>query len=239
MQPSQWIERLLASTRGQIIALLRRSDRTVGELAHELQLTDNAVRSHLAALERDGLVEQRRSGSRGVGKPPSVYALTGSADVLLPKAYAPVLGVLLGTLSDRLGREATLDLLREAGRRAAALRPAAGDDIRMRIDAAYGFLGELGGVADLEETDDAVVIRGFSCPLVALVPDHPEVCQLAESLLSEIVGVPVTERCSKGARPRCCFEIPLPAVRRAAGSAAGAPCTPFTSRRGGGDEDPP
>ncbi|HEX2202686.1 MAG TPA: ArsR family transcriptional regulator [Longimicrobium sp.] len=220
MQPSQWIGRLLASTRGQIVALLRRSDRTVGELAGELGLTDNAVRSHLAALERDGLVEQRRSGSRGVGKPPTVYALTGAADALLPKAYAPVLGVLLGTLADRLGRDATLELLREVGRRAAALRPAGGDDLRMRIDAAYGLLGELGGVAEIEETADAVVIRGFSCPLAALVPEHPEVCQLAEALLSEVVGVPVAERCAKGDRPRCRFEIPLPAVRRAAGGAA-------------------
>ncbi|HEX2079874.1 MAG TPA: ArsR family transcriptional regulator [Longimicrobium sp.] len=220
MQPSQWIERLLASTRGQIIGLLRRSDRTVGELADQLQLTNNAVRSHLAALERDGLVEQRRSPARGVGKPPIVYALTGSADALLPKAYAPVLGVLLSTLSERLGRDATVDLLREVGRRAAALRPAAGDDIRLRIDAAYGLLGELGGVADLEETPDAVIIRGFSCPLVALVPEHPEVCQLAEALLSEIVGVPVTERCSKGDRPRCCFEIPLTALARASDNAA-------------------
>jgi predicted ArsR family transcriptional regulator len=58
MQPSRWIERLLASTRGEIIALLRRS---VGEMAEELKLTDNAIRSHLAALERDGLVEQRRA----------------------------------------------------------------------------------------------------------------------------------------------------------------------------------
>jgi predicted ArsR family transcriptional regulator len=90
----------------------------------------------------------------------------------------------------------------------------------MRIDAAYGLLGELGGVADLEETADAVIIRGFSCPLVALVPDHPEVCQLAEALLSEIIGVPVTERCDKGDRPRCCFEIPLPAIHRAADHAA-------------------
>jgi predicted ArsR family transcriptional regulator len=53
-------------------------------------------------------------------------------------------------------------------------------------------------------------IRGFSCPLAALVPGHPEVCQLAEAMLSEIVGIPVHERCDKRDRPRCCFEIPLP-----------------------------
>ncbi|HEU0299907.1 MAG TPA: ArsR family transcriptional regulator [Longimicrobium sp.] len=217
MQGSQWIERLLASTRGEIITLLRRSSRTVNELAEALGLTDNAVRSHLAALERDGLVEQRRNPRGTVGKPPSVYTLTPAADALLPKAYAPVLGVLLATLRERLGREATTELLREVGRRAAAGRAGVGADVRMRIDAAYGVLGELGGVADLEEREDAVVIRGFSCPLAALVPDHPEVCQLAEALLSQIVGLPVHEHCERGDRPRCCFEIPLPNLGGAMG----------------------
>jgi predicted ArsR family transcriptional regulator len=215
MAGSQWIERLLATTRGQIIALLRRSTRTVGELAADLELTDNAVRSHLAALERDGLVEQRRSSPRGVGKPASLFALTPAADTLLPKAYAPVLGILLGTLAERIGQQGVVELLREVGRRAAADRAREGQDIRMRIDAAYGLLGELGGVADVEEGEDAVIIRGYSCPLAALVPDHPEVCQLAEALLTEIVGVPVREHCHKGERPRCCFEIPVIAADQA------------------------
>lgn len=209
MQASQWIERVLASTRGQIIALLRRSSRTVNQLADELGLTDNAVRSHLAALERDGLVEQHRSVPRGVGKPAYVYNLTPEADALLPKAYAPVLGLLLSTLAERMGPEELEELLREVGRRAAAGRNEPEQDIRMRIDAAYGVLGELGGVADVEESDGTVWIRGYSCPLAALVPNHPQVCQLAEALLTELVGVPVREHCSKGERPRCCFEIPL------------------------------
>ncbi|HEV2147062.1 MAG TPA: ArsR family transcriptional regulator [Longimicrobiaceae bacterium] len=209
MQATRWIERLLASTRGQIIASLRRSSRTVNELANELDLTDNAVRSHLAALERDGLVQQGRSAPQGVGKPAYVYSLTPEADALLPKAYAPVLGLLLGVLAERHGPEELDELLREVGRRAAAGRTEAEQDIRMRIDAAYGILGELGGVADLEESDGAVVIRGYSCPLAAVVPGNPQVCHLAETLLTELVGVPVREHCEKGERPRCCFEIPL------------------------------
>lgn len=209
MQASQWIERLLSSTRGQIIALLRRAPAAVGELAAALGLTDNAVRAHLSAMERDGLVEQRRGPVRGVGKPAQLYALTPGADVLLPKAYAPVLGVLLQTLGERMSRDELAELLREVGRRAAAGRGRDGADVRMRIEAAYGVLGEMGGVADLEEAEGEVVIRGFSCPLAALVPGHPEVCQLAEAMLTEIVGVPVREQCDKGERPRCCFHVPL------------------------------
>ena len=55
-------ERFFASTRGQIVTLLRRALRTVDELAGELGLTDNAIRAHLAALERDGLVTQGEPG---------------------------------------------------------------------------------------------------------------------------------------------------------------------------------
>lgn len=209
MQGSQWIERLLSSTRGQIIGLLRRAPMTVSDLAAALGLTDNAVRAHLAAMERDGLVEQRRGPVRGVGKPAQLYALTAAADALLPKAYAPVLGVLLQTLGERMGPDELAELLREVGRRAGAGRGREGADVRMRIEAAYGVLGEMGGVAEIHEADGAVTIRGFSCPLAALVPGHPQVCQLAEAMLSEIVGVPVREQCDKGERPRCCFHISL------------------------------
>ena len=68
MKPQRWRERLLESTRGQILALLRVESCTVNELAAALKLTDNAVRAHLISLERDGLIQ--REGSRpGLRKP--------------------------------------------------------------------------------------------------------------------------------------------------------------------------
>jgi DNA-binding transcriptional ArsR family regulator len=82
------------STRGRIVVLLRRSGRTVEELARALGLTDNGVRAHLAVLERDGIARQRGSVRRGSGggKPAYVYELTSEAEELFPKAYEPVLG---------------------------------------------------------------------------------------------------------------------------------------------------
>lgn len=52
-------KRFFASIRGRIVALLRRAGRTVDELTQALDLTDNAVRAHLAALERDGMVRSK------------------------------------------------------------------------------------------------------------------------------------------------------------------------------------
>ena len=64
--------------------LLRRSGRTVEELARALDLTDNGVRAHLAVLERDGIARQRGSVRRGSGggKPAYVYELTSEAEEL-------------------------------------------------------------------------------------------------------------------------------------------------------------
>ena len=205
-----WIHRLLGGTRGQIVALLRRSSRTVNELAAALELTDNAVRPHLTALERDGLVEQRVARG-GIGKPAYVYELTSEADALLPKPYAPVLGLLLSALAERMPPEEVESLLREVGRRAAAGQRVRDGDLSARLQAAVEVLGALGGDAELEQREEAAFIRGYSCPLAALVPAHPEACQLAEALLTEVVGAEVREECEKGARPRCCFRIAVDA----------------------------
>src|SRR5690242_20836931 len=98
---ANWTKRFLASTRGRILSLLRRGGRTVNELAEATHLTDNAVRAHLATLERDGLVQP--GGTRpGTRKPNVVYELTAEASQVFPKPYGPVLQQLLEILSECL-----------------------------------------------------------------------------------------------------------------------------------------
>jgi predicted ArsR family transcriptional regulator len=197
------------STRGRVVTLLRRSGRTVEELARELGLTDNGVRAHLATLERDGIVRQRGSVRRGggVGKPAFVYELTLDAEELFPKAYEPVLLRTLDAISERLGPEGLEALLRGVGRSLAEGKGMPSDETRRRLETAVETLNELGGLAELEERNGGFVIRGYSCPLAAVTPDHPEVCRMAETLISELAGVPIQERCDRGARPHCCFEV--------------------------------
>jgi predicted ArsR family transcriptional regulator len=209
---TNWDEKFFESTRGQIVALLRRSGRTVEDLARALDLTDNGVRAHLAILERDGVVRQRGSVRRGSGggKPAYVYELTQGAEDLFPKAYEPTLRRLLDVLSDQLGPEESEALLRSVGRRLAGEHSKRADGGHARLESAVEVLNELGGLAELEERDGAVFIRGYSCPLAGVTPDHPEVCRMAETLIAEVAGVPVHERCDRGEtgeRPRCCFEI--------------------------------
>ena len=204
-----WDQKFFESSRGKVVMLLRRGGRTVEELAQELGLTDNGVRVHLATLERDGIVRQRgskRHGSSG-GKPAYIYESTPEAEELFPKAYEPVLSQLLDVLAVQLGPQESEALLRSVGRRIAEAQSVPADGVRERSEAAVGVLNELGGLAELEERDGSFVIRGYSCPLAGVAQNHPEVCRMAETLLTELAGVPVYEHCDHGERARCCFEV--------------------------------
>lgn len=200
-------QRFFTSTGGRIVMLLRRANRTVDELAQALNITDNAVRAHLATLERDGVVQQRGE-RRGSGKPSYVYELTPEAEQLFPKAYGPVLRQVLEVLSERMTPEELESMMRTVGSRIAAQWNIPQGDLQVRLEAAVEILNELGGMAELEPYVESYCIRGYSCPLAAAVPGHPEVCHLAETFLTELVGVPIQEHCERSGTPRCCFVIP-------------------------------
>ena len=288
----RWEQRFLGTTRGQVILLLRRARRTVDELAAHLGLTDNAVRSHLATLERDGLVSQAGQRRGEGGKPATFYALTPEAEHLFPKAYGLILRELLDVLGTRLFATEVEAVLRDVGRWLAAgyTAGAAAASPAERVQRAVQVLDALGGFAaaepnpaDAAQTDrvravpdpanparadpapvdparvdaaradaarvDAarsaappaapaaddpatvnlapldptpvgrppaglatVTIYGYACPLAEALPGHPAVCRLAETLLGEVSGLPVSEQCDRGAEgAHCRFVVRLDA----------------------------
>jgi predicted ArsR family transcriptional regulator len=203
-------KRFLASTRGQVVQLLRRGARTVEELAQALGLTDNAVRSHLAALERDGLV--RQDGVRrgpGAGKPATIYELNPAAAPLFSKAYPSVLRTVLDVMVEQLPEDRSEAMLREVGRRlAASAGGRATGSPEARAAAAANVLRALGGEVDLvHEGDDLLIRSAGGCPLSAAVSHRPEMCSAVETLVSEISGQAAHSCCQHGDKPRCCFAI--------------------------------
>ena len=208
MKTIGWRTRLMESTRGKILDLLRTKEQTVNELAAALRLTDNAVRAHLASLERDGLAHQ--SGMQpGFRKPHATYALTAEAEQIFPKSYGLLLDLILIVVSRQLSPKELRAAMREVGKRVADnhLLEVKGKSRNQRIEAALRILKELGGSATFEKSDGKHFIRGHGCPLAAATSRHPEACLIAETLLSEVIGTPVKECCIHGDTPACRFQI--------------------------------
>ena len=203
-----WRRRFLASTRGKILGLLRVGSHTVNELAEALELTDNAVRSHLASLERDGLIQQLgwRPGFR---KPHALYGLTAEAEFLFPTAYGPLLRHVIAAVGERLSSRELQASLREVGRTVAMehLDQVQGKTRNQRIEFALAVLKAWGGDVKIQEREGKRFIDGNGCPLSAATAYHPEACLIVEALLSEIIGSPVKECCHQGEAPRCSFEL--------------------------------
>jgi len=197
-------------TRGRVLALLRRGGMTADELAEALGLTDNAVRAHLVALERDGLVEpqgERRDGR--VGKPATLYRISPDAEPLFSKAYLPLLTALLAALGERFTAGELDDLLRDVGRRLAADVSHPSGDLSQRVQAASNLLNQLGGLSSVEEIEAGAryLIQSRGCPVGVAVKERPEVCEALVTLLSELIGASVRSCCARDGRPSCCFEV--------------------------------
>ena len=209
MKGTKFGQNFFDSTRGRVLDLIRKGVRTVEEISRQLELTDNAVRAHLATLERDRLVEQYGL-QRGPRKPHYSYRLTPEAEQLFPKAYHTLLSRLLRVLKLRLQPEQLQEILREV---AATLAEGLNtkhhtETTDGRAESAVAVLEELGGTSRVESDGGRLLIRSNGgCPFSEVVAEHPEICRLAEVLLSEITGAAVRENCERGSSPRCTFEM--------------------------------
>jgi predicted ArsR family transcriptional regulator len=205
MSVARWDRRFFDTTRGRIVLLVRNAARTVEDLAHTLRLTDNAVRAHLAALERDGLIEQV-GVRRGGGKPSYTYGLSADAEALFPKAYAGVLAQLLNVLHETLPSEQAEAVVRDTARRLATRQNPRKPTLK--AVAAARLLDELGGLSEVRQAEGGrVALVGGACPLEAVLPGHRYACDLLARVVEAVVETEVTVRCEP---PHCRFEFDRP-----------------------------
>ena len=119
---------------------------TVEDLSKGLGITDNAVRQHLTALERDGMVAKGETQSRG-GRPEQLYGLTSSGNELFPRHYSWFAELLIDSLREQQGTDALRERLECMGKavgRQVAARLAGVKDRRERIRALADIMRELG-----------------------------------------------------------------------------------------------
>ena len=206
-------QQLLDTSRGRIVALLQREALTTDDIASKLDLTPNAVRAHLTAMERDGLVQ--RTGRRaGTTRPSNVFELTAEVEQLLSQAYLPFLTHVVDVFANTVDQAQVERLMREVGKTLAdsmTFPARSSATLHARVAAASELLNTQLGALTHVEANGTCVIRGMSCPLAALTGKHPAVCLALESMLTELIGANVQECCDRTGRPKCCFEIKAPA----------------------------
>ena len=200
------------TTRGRIVELLqRRGSSTAAELAAERGLTPNAIRQHLARLERDGLVTET-SERRGRTKPSLVFSLTQEGRRLFPQRDGALLHALLEEIAQSQGRERVNELMHAVGKRSARKYASRfeGKTQEARVAALTSILREQGVIADFQPVGrDGFVLREHNCPFRETVTEHPELCSLVHTLMEEVLPGKVEQfRSIARGDETCEFAIP-------------------------------
>jgi predicted ArsR family transcriptional regulator len=181
----------------QLLTLLlqKKVGLTVENLSKSLGITDNAVRQHLVALERDGMVARGETQSTG-GRPEQLYGLTAAGNELFPRHYSWFAELLINSLQEEQGTDALRKRLESLGTgigRQIKTRLMAIEDKPGRIRALSGIMQELGyqsGWAD-SPNENLPMIEASNCVFHTLAQRYPEVCYFDLAMMAEVVGCEV------------------------------------------------
>ena len=178
-------------------ALLRnKAGLSVEALSQSLDISRNAVRQHLAGLERDGLVSRGKTQSSG-GRPEHLYVLTDAGNERFPRQYSWFSEMLLQLLQAEAGPAKLDEKLAELGRSiglsmASRLSEAVGSE--GRIAAIAAIMQEIGYDAVAKTAGGEQVIEAHNCVFHKLAAKCPEVCSFDIALLSTCSGGRVEHR---------------------------------------------
>lgn len=198
------------STRREIVNLLRTAGAlTVAELGGRLGITHVAVRRHLTALERDGLVDSVQE-RQPMGRPTRVYHLTEAAEDLFPKKYGALSVEILDFLAtvdpqlvDQFFARRGADLVSRYGPHVGGASSLAERVARLtEVQTANGYLAdwEPGGAGSA----GVFVLKEFNCPVHSVSRKYPHACQHELEFFKTVLGTDQVERAECIARGGTC-----------------------------------
>lgn len=202
------MSRELGTTQHALLRLLlhNKSGMTVETLTQSLGVTRNAVRQHLAALERDGTVSRGPTQPSG-GRPEQLYVITQEGLERFPRQYSWFSELLMETLRAQLGQEGTAERLDALGRSVGEqMRENARKDEALpeRLKAVAVTMAELG----YEANASGNAIQAQNCVFHLLAKKYPEICRFDLGLLEAATKRSVDhESCMARGDGKCCFRF--------------------------------
>src|SRR5919198_1349962 len=183
------------------------------QLAERLGLTAMAVRQHLYALQREGLVTAEERPVP-IGRPAKFWRLTREADRLFPEAYAELSVALVDAMRDTFGDDGLNRVLvsrcaRQRSEYAKRIRPA--DPLEKRLKELARVRTEEGYMAEVRrEGVGSYLLVENHCPICAAANACQGFCstelELFRSVLGPGVAVERVEHIIKGDQ-RCVYRI--------------------------------
>ncbi|HJU93156.1 MAG TPA: metalloregulator ArsR/SmtB family transcription factor [Pyrinomonadaceae bacterium] len=183
-------------TRRAITKLLK-TEGPIGsaQLAERLGLTAMAVRQHLYALQREGLVSSEERPVP-IGRPAKFWRLTREADRLFPEAYAELSVALIDSVKDAFGDEGLERVLAsrcarqrmDYGKR---IRP--GDSLKRKLQELAKVRTEEGYMAEIRaEGEGSYLLIENHCPICAAANACQGFCATELDLFRSVLGPGVT-----------------------------------------------
>jgi len=152
------------------------------------------VRHHVTKLEASGLVTSDEE-RHGVGRPRRLYFLTEKGMEQFPTRYLKLTVRLLAQLKETLPQPMVNKLFSQVADNLMEDYSAELDldelPIEKRLDVVKKLLQDEGFTMEWERKEDGYHIRETSCPYYHVGQTHPEICAVDQTLISNVLAVPV------------------------------------------------
>jgi predicted ArsR family transcriptional regulator len=183
------------------------------QLAQRLGLTAMAVRQHLYALQREGLVASEERPVP-IGRPAKFWRLTREADHLFPEAYAELSVALIDSVKDAFGPEGLERVLTSRCARQRVdykKRIKSHDSLDRKLAELAKVRTEEGYMAEVRREDDgSFLLVENHCPICAAANACQGFCSTELDLFRSVLGPGVTveraEHIIKGDN-RCVYRV--------------------------------
>ncbi|MFC5529890.1 helix-turn-helix transcriptional regulator [Cohnella yongneupensis] len=202
-----------SSTRRRLLHLLKTGGKcTVSELSIALSITEMAVRRHLHAMEKDGIVGVT-TVRQAMGRPLYRYALTAQADDYFPKNYSQLTLDLLAELEEQAEGTAVIDRMFQGRRDKLAQRY----EERMRHRPLEDRVRELaliqnggGYMATWERAEEngGFALHEYNCPIAHIANQFRQACHCEQQLFAQLLEADVERtECLADGGGRCTYAI--------------------------------
>ena len=202
----------MKSTKEKILLYLLKNPKSpITDLANAVTINAISVRHHLNNLLAEGLVlfEEER---HGVGRPRLVYSLTDEGLEKFPSRYYRLTNRILERFKDSLSPDLLNSLFADIAKDIATSHRQTIKNLSLeeRLNFVQDLLDEEGFNIEWEKKEDHYLIHEISCPYFQVAQTHPEVCTLDQTLITEILDIPINKmKCILQGDHRCSYIIPF------------------------------